>query len=115
MLADQMVAAVTTPPARTDNLEALIRRLLPTTPVPTLPPSRYPQSWNLLQHLLPGALATAPAPPPKTGVADMETLLQRLLPGTPGPVRRDWAMACVFLMWKIGSWDGRRRRWEAAI
>ena len=101
VLADQMVAAVTAPPARTHNLEALLLRLLPTTPVPTPPSKPIPTELeSLLQRLLSGALAPAPAPPPKTGITDMETLLQHLFPGTPAPasrtrpgcIRRDWAM-----------------------
>ena len=66
VLADQMVAAVTAP--------------LPTTPVSTTPPKPIPTE---LQRLPSGALAPAPTPPPKTGIMDMETLLQRLLPETP--------------------------------
>ena len=116
VLADQTVAAVTVPLARTDNLEALIRRLIPTTPVSTPPPKPIPTELeSLLQRLLSGALAPAPAPPPKTGVTDMETLLQHLLPGMPapvsrtrpGPVRRDWATIVCFSCGKSGHGVGR--------
>ena len=68
MSADRMVAAVTIPPVGPDSLETLLRHLLPTTPVPTLPPSRYPRNWRVccsvycrecrhrrpLHHLRPG-------------------------------------------------------------
>ena len=38
MPADRVVAAITTPPVEPGNLEALLRCLLPTAPVPTPPP-----------------------------------------------------------------------------
>ena len=41
---DWVVAAVTEPPTRPSDLEALLCYLLPTAPVPTPPPNRSPQS-----------------------------------------------------------------------
>ena len=40
--ADRVVVAVTAPPARPSDLEALLCRQLPTTPVPTPPPQPKP-------------------------------------------------------------------------
>ena len=74
---DQPVAAVTTSPtAVPEQLESLLRRLLPTpTPVPS-------QLEQLLQQLLGGGGGRTgqPTPPSKTGITAMETLLQNLLP-----------------------------------
>ena len=121
--ADQVVAAVIVPPVGPGNLEALLRRLLPTAPVQTPPPRTVPTEMEiLLERLLSGAPAPAPTPTPRTGITGMEALLQHLLPGTPVPAsaRRDWTMiVCVFL-WQTWNWmkhsrtfcrDGRRRRW----
>ena len=55
-LADRMVAAVAAPPVGSDGLEALLRCLLPNTPVP-----------------------------PKPIATELESLLQRLLTGVPAP------------------------------
>ena len=59
---------------------------------------------SLLRRLLEGVHAPTPIPPPKTGITDMETLLQGLLPGIlatalrprPSPIRRDWATVVCF-------------------
>ena len=48
VLADQMVATVTASPVGPDGLEALLRRLLPTTPVPTPPPKPIPTELESL-------------------------------------------------------------------
>ena len=88
MLADRVVAAATAPAVGARDLEALLRRLLPTAPIQTPPLHPIPTEMEiLLKHLLSGAPAPAPAPAPtpQTGIAGMETLLQRLLPGTPVP------------------------------
>ena len=66
------------------NLEALLRCLLPTAPVPTPPPQPIPMEL-LLECLRSGAPAQTPTSLPQTGITGMETLLQRLLPGTPVP------------------------------
>ena len=108
---DRMVAAVTTSPTAPDQLETLLRRLLPTPVVPTLPPKQVPlASEQLLQRLLVGAQAPKPVPPVKTGITDIETLLQNVLPGIPasasrarpGPMRRDWATVVCFSCGKAG-------------
>ena len=115
MLADRM-AAVTTPPMRPGELEALLRRLLPTVLVPTPPPS--PDTHGN------GDFATAPTvgstdTEAGTTASDwyygMETLLQHLLPGTPvpvsrprpAPVRRDWTTIVCFSCGKSGHGVGR--------
>ena len=51
-LADRVVAAVTAPPVEPSDLEALLRRLLPTAPVPTLPPRLMPTDMELLLECL---------------------------------------------------------------
>ena len=73
MPADQVVTAATAPPVEPSDLEMLLRCLLPTAQVPTPPP----------QPILSGVPAPTPTPLPNTGITGMETLLQRLLPGTP--------------------------------
>ena len=53
----------------------------------------------MLQRLLTEAQAPQTAPPAQTGYSDIESLLQRLLPGTlpptartqPGPMQRNWS------------------------
>ena len=77
----QMVAAVTIPPAEPDPLKTLLRRLLPTPVVPALPPKPVPTELEcLLQRLLGEVQAPKPAPPAKSGITDLKTLLQGLLP-----------------------------------
>ena len=79
-----MVVAETIPPAVPDQLETLLRQLLPTPVVPTSPPKPIPTELeSLLQRLLAGVQAPKPALPPKNGITNMETLLQGLLPGVP--------------------------------
>ena len=59
--------------------------------------------------------APTPTPPPRTVITALETLLQRLLPGTPvsvlrtrpGPARRDWATIIYFSYGKLGHGVGR--------
>ena len=59
---------------------------------------------QLLQGLLDGAQTPQPAPPVKTGITAIETLLQNLLPVSPSPDsrtqqspgRRDWAKVLCF-------------------
>ena len=75
--ADQLVAAVTAPPARPSDLEALLCHLLPTALVPTPPPQ--PKPTTTVRSGDPDADTAA-----QTGMAGVEALLQRLLPGTPG-------------------------------
>ena len=76
-LDDRMVAAVTVPPVVPDQLETLLRRLLPTSLMPASPLKMIPTELeSLLQRLLPGVPAPKPTLPPKTGITDMETLLQ---------------------------------------
>ena len=106
MLADRMVAAVAAPPVGPDGLKALLRRLLPTTPVPTPLPKPIPTELeSLLQCLLSGVPAPTPTPPPRTGITELETLLQHLLPGTPVPATGSRSQKlgydCVFLMWQM--------------
>ena len=66
---------------------------------------------SLLQRLLAGVQAPKPVPPPKTGITDMETLLQGLLPGIsrarPGSIRRDWDTMVCFSCGKVGHRVGR--------
>ena len=98
-------------PATSDPLETLLQRLLPTPVVPTLPPK--PVSMELermLQRLLLEVQTPKPTPPAKSGITDLETLLQGLLPGIPGPtprarpgpIRRDWATIVCFSCGKAG-------------
>ena len=102
---DQMVAAVTTSPTTPDQLETLLRWLLPAPAVPTPPPKLVPSALEqLLQRLLVGAQAPKPVPPAKTWITNIEILLLSLLPGIPasaarmqpGPMRRDWATVVCF-------------------
>ena len=58
------------------------------------------------------AVTIPPAAPSKTGITDMETLLQGLLPGIPtrarpGPIRRYWATVVCFSCGKAGHGVGR--------
>ena len=79
----RMVAAVTVPPAAPDQLETLLRRLLPNKVAAELRlPNRHP--WSLLE----GVQAPKPTPSPKTGLTDMQTLLQGLLLGIPATAPR---------------------------
>ena len=83
---DWMVAAVTVPLAVQEQLETLLRWLILTPVVPALPPKPLPTELeSFLQRLLMGVQAPKPAPPDRTGITNMETLLQSLLPGTPVP------------------------------
>ena len=71
-----MVAAVTAPPVGPGDLDALMRCLLPTTPMQTPPPRSIPTEMEiLLERLQSGALAPTPTLPPQTGIMGMETLL----------------------------------------
>ena len=94
-----------------DQLETLLRRLLPTPVVPTPPPKPVPSDLEqFLQQLLGGTQTLQPAPPVKTEVTAIEMLLQNLLPASPapasqtqpGPVRRDWATVLCFSCGKPG-------------
>ena len=88
---DRMVAAVTTSPTAPDQLETLLKWMPPTpvvptpppTPVvPTPPPKPVPLALEqLLQRLLVGSQVPKPVPPVRTGITDIETLLQNLLRG----------------------------------
>ena len=83
----------------------------------------YPSQWcrnrptpvpsdleQLLQWLLGGTQAPQPAPPVRTGITKLETLLQNLLPVSPtpdsltqpGPGRREWAAVLCFSCGKPG-------------
>ena len=67
---DRMVKTVIIPPAIPDQLEILLRRLLPNPVVPASPPKPIPTELeSLLQRLLAGLQALKPAPPP--GITDM--------------------------------------------
>ena len=113
--ADQVVASVTVPPVGPVDLEALLRRLLPTAPVQTPPPCPVPTEIEImLERQLSTAPASAPTPPSWTAITEMETLLQRLLPETSIPASRprtvpacrDWTtIVCVFL-WQTGPQGG---------
>ena len=101
---DDRMAAVIVPPVAPDQLETLLRRLLPTPkPVPT-------ELESLLQCLLVGAQAPTLVPPLKTGITEIVTLLQSLLSvtpvpaamGQPGPIRRYWATVVCFSCGKAG-------------
>ena len=84
-----MVAAVTMPPAEPDPLETLLRLFLPTPVVPGLPPKPVPTEMeSLLQQLLGEVQALMPVPPSKSGITNLETLLQGLLPGIPASAAR---------------------------
>ena len=111
-----MVAVVTVPPAVPDQLETLLRRLLPTSLMPARPPKPIPTELeSLLQRLLAGVPAPKPTTSPNTGITDLKTLLQRLLLGVPvadspvrpGPVHRDWATVVCFSCGKSGHGVGR--------
>ena len=92
-------------------LETLLRWLLPApavlTPLLKTVPSALKQ---LLQRLLVGAQTPKPVPRAKTGITNIETLLQSLLPGIPasaarmqpGPMRRDWATVVCFSCGEAG-------------
>ena len=103
-LDDHMVAVLTVPPAVPDQLEILLRRLLPNKVVPASPPKPEPTELGCA-----GTEAHS-----KTGITDMETLLQGLLPGMPaaasrvrpGPICRDWATVVCFSCGKAGHGVG---------
>ena len=83
---DQMVVAVTFPPAASEPLETLLRRLLPTPVKPTLPPKPVPTELErMLQRLLLEVQTPNPTPPAKSGITGLETLWQGLLPRIPAP------------------------------
>ena len=105
MLADRVVAAVTAPPVEHSDLEALLRHLLPPALVPTPPPRPMPTDMEiLLKRLLSGVSARRRYRRLTLGLQEMETMLLRLLPGTPvpaawsrpGPTLRDWIMIVCF-------------------
>ena len=84
--------------------------------LPASPPKQAPTELESLpQHLPVGVQAPKPTPSPKTGLNDMETLLQDLLPGIPavalraqlGPMRWDLATVVCFLYGKVGHGVGR--------
>ena len=81
--ADQVVAAVGAPSVGLCEIEALLKCLLPTTPVQAPPPRPVPTKMEIMLESL---LSNAPAPaalPPRTAITEMETMLQCLLPGAP--------------------------------
>ena len=83
---DRMVAVVTIPPAAADPLETLLRCLLPTPVVLTLPPKPVPTELErMLQRLLLDVQTPKTTPPAKSGLIDLESLLQGLLPWIPAP------------------------------
>ena len=88
--------------------------------------------YRSTKRLLSGV--TAPTPPPQTGMAGVEAMLQHLLPGMasqarPGPARRDWNTIVCFSCGKSGHGvsrcpelnetfmlpDGRQRRWAVVV
>ena len=106
---DRMVAVVTTLLTAPDQLE--LRWLLPTPVAPAPPPKPVPSAVEqLLQPLLVGTQALEPVPPVKTGITDIETLLQSLLPrvltsalpALPGLMRRGWTAVVCFSCGKAG-------------
>ena len=109
MPADQVMAAVTAPPVGLGDLEALLRRFLPTPPVLTPPPWPIPTEIEMLQECLLSGVPT-PTPPPQTGITGMETLLQRLLSGMPvatGSHSQGLDYESVFLLWQTGPRGGQ--------
>ena len=115
-LDDRMVAAVTIPPAVPDQLETLLRRLLPNKEVPVSPPKPVPTELeSLLQRLLEGVQA------PEAHSAtqnwdyrhgDFVTRPVSGMPATasrarPGPIRRDLATVVCFSCGKVGHGMGR--------
>ena len=105
------MAAVTATQPVPDQLKSLLRQLLPGLVVPPTPPKPVPSGLKqLLQRLLTEAQVPQQAPPAQTGHSDIESLLQRLLPGTlsptartqPGPMRRNWTMLVCFSCGKAG-------------
>ena len=77
----------TASPTGPDQLERLLKRLLPMPVLPTPPPKPVPSNLELLLQRLGGGGrgggggggAPKPALPVKTGITDVETLLQNLL------------------------------------
>ena len=113
---DRIVVVVTVPLVVSDHSETLLRWLLPTSSVVAQPPTPIPTELeSLLQCLLAGVWAPKPTPPPKTGITDMETLLQHLLPSIPvadswpklDPVCWDWTTIVCFSCGKSGHGVGR--------
>ena len=79
--ADQVVAAVGAPLVGLGDIEALLRRLLLTTPVQAPPPRPVPTKMEImLERLLSNAAAPLPL---RTAITEMETMLECLLPGAP--------------------------------
>ena len=83
---------------------------------PPSPPKTIPTELEgLLRRLLGEVRAPKPAPPAKSGIAKLETLLQGLLLGSstpapqaqPGPIRQDWATIVCLSCGKAGR--GMRR------
>ena len=102
-----MVATVTVPPVGPDGLEALLRCLLPTTPVPTPPPKPIPTELeSLLQRLLSGVPVPTPTQDRHHGIEDLAAapnsgVAGSGLAGATGPRSQILGYDCVFLMWKI--------------
>ena len=74
----------TASPTRPDQLERLLKRLLPMPVLPTPTPKPVPSDLELLLQRLwggggGGEGAPKPTLPVKTGITDVETLLQNLL------------------------------------
>ena len=86
----RVATAVTTSPTVPDQLEKLLRRLLPTPVLPIPPPKPVPSDLELFlqQPLGGGAQNPRPTLPDRTGITDVKTLLQNLLPVSPAPVPR---------------------------
>ena len=83
---DRTMAAVTT---SLDQLESLLRWLLPTSVVPPPPPKPVPSDLaQLLQWLLREAQTLQHVPSVKTGITVIQILLQNLLPVSPSPDSR---------------------------
>ena len=96
--ADRVVAAVTAPPVESGNLEALLRRLLPTAPMPLPPPRSIAMNMELFlqrrhRHLRQGSCGNFTATPATWGAG----------PGCAGTTDRPplagTGIQCVFFVW----------------
>ena len=103
----RVATAVATSPTVPDQLETLLRRLLPTPVLPIPPPKPVPSDLELLLRQLWGGGAQTPKPPlpVRMGITAVETLLQNLLPVRPtqlSTLRRDWSTVLCFSCGKPG-------------
>ena len=110
---NKSLLAVAGPSVGLDDLEAMLKRLLPAVPAQApLPRSAHMDIETMLKRLLPDVPEQAPLP--HSAHMDMEAMLKRLLSGTlthapqprPATAHRDWAAVLCFSCGKYGHGVG---------